>query len=612
MQITSINDVLETPGAARVWFEDGTSMVVPRSQLPQVQAENAAAPALPPQLSLGQSGATSQNMSVPPTEPNASVGPTNSQEFTTRWANEPIPQNQAQDFAPAQAPAPIASPDQQGQQQEIPAQPPLSNLDKLRGRLDSPYKIVAGSPEVSPRTAARRFTVPVSETTKVEGGHAFDPQAVEQYQKWAMEAAQKKAEADALQAQNDLQIQRGVATEAQKIYQQQWAEQKAAEDHYTSQVSALNDDAKAVANRQINPDRVFQNMSGWQTLGLAIAAGLTGFATRGQGPNQILSMMEHKVDQDIRAQEHDIANKKSGVDNALSRLSQQWGSLQAGKAALKAQQYEVIKQNLAVKAAEIGTKPAQMRSDAMIQDLASKQAQEFEQLRVASMGAVTKQTSSAYVDPRRATAGGIIPKTQAELLRDQKAKTELEGTQATTQGKQLENLEKRGELTGEIPGKASTQVTQYGEKRAEIMDTINMARQFMDRNGVTKDKDGNWVPTKGIPGIGFGTSVYPESFDTDAGQTNLQQVRQIGAMGAKAIYGILTATEKASFAEDFLPISNEKRLVKGVGSIIDKAEAKLRDLDASYGQKPVKEFEARRSAMGAEKAAKRQRISEPE
>jgi hypothetical protein len=584
MQIQSLDPNPAIPGAFLARFEDGTQMPVT-----QQQAQS---------FGLASRGATAQN--APPTY----------QDIADKYAPQ-MPAAQAQDL-PLEQPGAQPSALAQLAQPGGPRPYVPTAQDQVLQQLATPYKMVPGRPAFDPqKEAAKRSPVPMAQTVQQTGGQDFDPNAIRDYQKLEIDAAQKHAEADALRHQSELVTQQGLAREVIDLASQQQVRQKAAEDNYRVRMDSLTADAQKVASQEVNPNRVFDNMNAFSKLLFVVASGIGGMATHGQR-NIIGEQMSKRIDQDIHAQEVTLAQKRQGADNALGRLSQEWGSLEAGRAALRVQQFEAVKQRVQAQALELASPAARANSEAILQDITARQAKELEQLRVASQGQISVGTQSAMMAPRAASAGGLAMKTPQEMLHGVQAAQGIRKNEAEIGEKSLSNLEKRGELTGAVPGKASKVVTEYGEKRAEIMDTINMARQFMARNDVRKDKDGNWVPTKGIAGVGFGTSVYPESMDSNAGQTNLQQIRQIGAMGAKAIYGILTATEKASFAEDFLPVGNEHRLVKGVGSIIDKAEAKLKDLDAAYGPNAVNEFESRRATMGAEKAATRKGISEPE
>ena len=606
-QIINIEDLQDTPGAARVSFDDSSSMVVPKS-------------VLPPQLQLQSSGATAQLMSEDPgmsrsdaappgpamsSAPSpapapVSVGPSSEGEFLSKYgAPTPAPQP----MQPMQAPEP-----QQQPQMEI-----LSSTERAARALESPYRYVPGSPAFDPKKeAAKRSAVPVSQTEARTGMRDYDPQAVSYYQTLESMAASTKAEADKLQADNQLKQQQMLADQQNRFIQQQVVEQKAQEDAYNSKMQGLEQEAKAVAQREINPDRVFQNQSVFQTLGFAVAAGLTARANPG-GPNQVLSMIEKRVDTDIRAQEHDILNSKSAVDNALSRQQAQWGSIQNAKSALKVQQYEALKQKIMASSAEVGTKVASLNADAMLTALSAKQAQEAEKLRVESKGVGSVSTASAMMSPRAATSGGLRPKTADQYSKDVGKAAELRDKSATTEGKQLGNLEKRAELTGAIPGKASAEITKYGEDRLKTEGAKELVQRFMAANGIKKGEDGTWQSSKSqMAGIGPSNLWEPDSWQTAEGKKNNADLNQLKAAIAFVMYGASTPEQLETVDKIFLSRTNEESLSAGLGATLEAANSKLRTLDAAYGSKVVSEFERRRATQGKEKKAKQAGISEPE
>jgi hypothetical protein len=614
MNITSVDDVIGAPGAARITYEDGTSQTMPRNRLP-------------PELQLQNAGAMAQNMSMPePQAPMVSTGPANPGEFSAKWESPQVqdvqPQmtqgQKVQYLQQMAAPIPIATP---ARYVAPPTPAPMSPRDAEIARLESPYRRVAGTAAFDPKVeAARRSAVPVSQTVQTSSARAYDPAAVVDWQEKERKALELKSEADMLQASSEVQAKELMHTEVSNLYRQQQAEVQRAEQDFAEKQQGLESEAKAIASREVDPNRAFKNMSVFQILGLSIAAGLKGYATQGRD-NSIMDSLMHRMDADIRAQEFDIQNAKGRTENALFRMSQQFGSLQAGKAALKDLQMSVMKSEIASKTAGVGTAIAKANGDAMMARIDAEQGKLREQRWSEAQGQATVQTSVAMMSPRAAKSGGLVLKGDSERLKGFESADKLRENQASTEGKQLANLEKRNEIISGKPTNATQQkaqqydqdnVTKYGKERAELLDTINTSRKFIELNGIKKDENGNWVKTNGIAGVGFGTSVYPEAWDSHEGQTNLQDLRQVGAMGAKSIYGILTSAEKASFQEDFLPVNNEDRLVKGVGSIVDKAEAKLKDLDAAYGPKVTKEFEQRRATMGAEKTKTHAAISEPE
>ncbi len=603
-QIVNIEEAF--PGAARVSFNDGSQMTVPKSSLP-------------PQLQLQNSGATAQNMSVdpgmsrtdeappvpPPTGPSMtygsgqSIGPSNAGEFGTKWGSEPVAQ-----------PAPVQPATQPAPPQ---MQAPMSYTQALLAELRSPTKRVPGSPAFDPqKEASRRSPVPVSQTVQSAHARAYDPAALQDAQEKEQKALEMQAEGNMLQANAKLQADRVMHTEVSNLYRQQQAEQAARETDFYSKQQALDDDAKAVAAREIDPNRVFKNMSIFQSLGLAIAAGLKGYATQGRD-NSVMDSLMHRMDADIRAQEHDIANSKGRVDNALYRLSQQFGSIQAGKAALKDQQLSVIMAKNTATASEIGTAVAKSNADAANMKLQAEQAKLREQRWSEAQGQTSTTTAAAMMSPRAATAAHDVTKPLAERVKNNASADKIEEDAATREGKQLANLEKRGELTGAIPGKASAEITKYGEDRLKTEGAKELVQRFMDANGIKKGSDGTWQSSKSqMAGIGPSNLWEPGSWQTAEGKKNNADLNQLKAAIAFVMYGASTPEQLETVDKLFLSRTNEEALSAGLGATLEAANSKLRTLDAAYGSKVVQEFERRRATQGKERQATQAGISEPE
>jgi hypothetical protein len=95
--------------------------------------------------------------------------------------------------------------------------------------------------------------------------------------------------------------------------------------------------AKLANEATIDPKRLFNTMGAAgtfaSTIGVmlgAIGAGLT------HTPNQALQILNSQIDRDIAAQEKDLDTKRGGAQNALARLRDQTGDLEAAKAMYRA------------------------------------------------------------------------------------------------------------------------------------------------------------------------------------------------------------------------------------------------------------------------------------
>lgn len=503
-----ITDHPEIPSAVLVSTPDGGRITVPRDRLPQ--------------LGLAASGATAQNMSTP--EPMMSVSAPVTEATLQRTTPSVSDVGPSMSMAPAPAEnmsmvnasyASDAPKEQETQLYQQPQRQPTAQ-ELLIDELQSGYKRVAGTKAFDPvKYDASQKAVRAGQTTQVQGAREFDPGAVEQYQQWEKEAFETGVKASQMQAENDVATQKIAAEENAKLLAKQAEEQKAMEDSYNSRVASLQDEAKAIGAKQVDPKRVFSSMGTFQKLMLVAASGLSGYATKGQ-KNVALEQMEATIDRDVRAQEQQLQNSKSNVDNALSRLSQEWGSILAGKAALRVEQREALKHRLGAIAAETGQQAAMVKAQAAIQALDAQQAKDFETLRVASMGETTTATQARFMAPRAATAGGLVRKSLKERAADLQTAQKIEQGDISNEEGTLKNIERRKSLSGEVPSEVEAKNIphareQLGKGLAEVANLRTNVEQIMSRAGITVDKDGNAVHGS-IPGVGIGYSVlekYP-------------------------------------------------------------------------------------------------------
>lgn len=581
----SIIDHPEIPGAALISTPDGGRITVPRDRLPQ--------------LGLAAAGATAQMQQ-----------PNNAEEFAAKWGSQPVQSTMASD-----APAPPMQPriqqqgdmavpadSQQGQArpyQEV--QRPPTGQDITLDELRSNYKYSGGTPGFDPsRYDASQKTVRSGQTTQVQGAREFDPGAVEQYQQWEKEAFETGVKASQMQAQNDAAVQKIAAEENAKMLAQQENEQRAMEDRYNSRMASLQEEAKAIGSKEIDPKRAFSNMGTFQKLMLVAASGLSGYATKGQ-KNVALEQMEATIDRDIRAQEQQLQNSKSTVDNALGRLSQEWGSIQAGKAALRVEQREALKQRLGALAAETGQQAAMVKAQAAIQALDAQQAKDFETLRVASLGETTTATQARFMAPRAATGGGMVRKSLKERAADLQTAQSIERGDISNDEGQLKNIEKRADLQGMSPAKAKeidSQVVAYSERRKAFDETDELVKRFAaDNNLKINDKGDLEVPdeiagfstaanvAKNYPVPVIGPTIGGKIADTLTSQKGLDNQQAINAIVGKAVYAQMGAanTDQVNYVKGNLigDMPSPKKIVAALNHIRKQNRVAMERVEAS-------------------------------
>jgi hypothetical protein len=331
------------------------------------------------------------------------------------------------------------------------------------------------------------------------------------------EAIQADAEAKSLAAQTNMRAQRMLADDQMRQYEDYKAQQQIQEQTWKGEQDRLSAEAKAVASSEVNPNRVFSGAPMFQTLGLAIAAGLKGYATSGRDTS-VLDTVQKMIDRDISVQEAEIARKKGEVDNALARNIQRYGSIEAGRAATRAQQLQATLARFDANVAAVGlsARTAQIEAERKKFDAAAYDA--FEQTRVAAMGTTTTATQAAMVAPRAATAGGWRNPNDKEIeqgfQREQGIAlrgAEIGGKRLANEGKDVENdllrtTRMNPEQLQRHNENVSTRQEHMGSALAGLASTKHHIDQIMSLGGITEDKEGV-AHHNGIPGIGVGYNI---------------------------------------------------------------------------------------------------------
>lgn len=551
-------------------FSDGTRLTVPKGTAPQAQPKTAA-----------------------PIEPIA-----------------PLPvQSQRQQAQPM--PIPNAAPQQM---QDTGAQDAARNTMTPYGLPLQDVRDIVSRPVYQPGRAAydprkeiaQQVAVPVSTQTQTVGAKPFEKDQYLEVQQKEREAQQMKADADMLAASNDVATQRATASELQSIYEDQQAKQRAAEDRYNAGMVQLTDEAKQVAQKKVNPTQVFDNMGTMQKALFALSAGLGGYATQGRS-NQTLDMLQNLMAADINAQQNQINREQGQADNALARLSQRWGSLEAGRSALKVQQYEVLKQKLAAQAAEIGTAKAKANADAQAKLLEAQQQRELVVLQNAARGQTTETTVSQMRAPIAGVAGGYRAPTEAELDKRIAREQALRKSGQEIVGSGLENELKGQKLAGGGPEnqeKIDAQVSQYGTRQAANVAAKEALDRFVAENDIKRGKDGNLLPPSDIAGFGRLGQHAPNAITSQQGINNRAAIEQIVFNKVQAAFGAANDAQVKMISDIVIGNGTPEHITSQLNQIDHTIQAQAKNIEASFRPEVRQQYQRNKGSYVAEETAK--------
>lgn len=581
MQPTNIVDDPGFPGYSRATFPDGTSIRVKKDRAVELLGPN--------------SGALAQNWFPQPTQPQqnmtrsdavASYGPPPPQQFGPPSPPPGVPKPPQVEAGPA---APYGPPAPSPPAPSVPVDP----MDPRTGLRMSDYRdaarpvYVAGTPGIDPhRIKATQVAVPVQRSRQVVSGAPYDEQGVLHYQALEREAKQAEAQAGVLQARNQVQTAQLTASELANLQQQQQAEQYARESAYTQRMQGLESEAKEIANTKVDTS---SGASGWQTIGLALAAGLTGYATKG-GPNWVLNQISEQVNNRIRAQELQIRNRKDANQTELGRLSQEWGSIDAGRAALKVREVEVAKAKLESIALKSGIPLQNDRVRSMMMGLDAIQAKEREQLKQSAAGQATTTEQEQYVTPRKPTAGYYRNPTDKELEAriDRTQGRVAKGQDIVHKG--LENQEKEAILTGAIPDEKAqkaqdqldTRVAQYGERKSAVQAAKDGLARFVAQNGITRDANGDLLPPSDLAGFGRVGKHAPNAVTSQQGINNRAALEAIVYDQVRAAFGAANDKQVEMIADRIIGNGTPTHIASELNVMARSLDATDQTIDASY------------------------------
>lgn len=217
-----------------------------------------------------------------------------------------------------------------------------------------------------------------------------------------LEASQEQGQAQGMAA--------AIAADAQQAFQAQEAKQQARNaDLLRQQTDRLAADNEAVRSGVVNPNHFIENMSTgskiFGLIGMALGGGLAG---RTGGPNPVAQQLNQAIEQDIRAQEANLGNKRAtvaGQENLLNQMRSQYGDEAKARLAAHSMMLEGIRTQLQATSANITNKAAQAHAAEVDAQLGQKQAEVQAQFDKQAADDVTIQTQDVYT-ARQAGGGG--------------------------------------------------------------------------------------------------------------------------------------------------------------------------------------------------------------
>jgi len=581
------------PGASLVRFRDGSTMPAPQAIASQFDPR-LTAPGSPALVQAGSgfyAPAAPQKMSLSAPAP------------------APAPEAPAQPVLAREAPrAPLADTDS-----GLP-------VDSLQ-RIYAPVRVGARQAYDPTADDASRRAVRENQTEQRQGVQYWDDEERTSNLLDRREAISAQAEAERLRAESALEAQRLQANQLQRAAQDQAAKQAADEAAWAQENTRLTNEAKAVASKEINPNRVFSEKGPFQIIGLAIAAGFKGFASRGQDTS-IADTINRIVDRDIAVQQDALQSQKASADNALARNVQRYGSIEAGRAATKAAMMQAALANFDETRARLGMPAQEAQIEAQRKQLEAAAYDQFSQLRAAAQGTVNTATASRMVAPVKASAGYLRAPTEAEIDRRFQREQGIAERGATIIGKRLANnekllsneyLAKNGMTLEQAAAQAkdrTTQVNLYGQRRDATEAAQAKLERFRAENGIKTDPDGNLVVPSDIAGFGRVVSKLPEGAVTQQGVNNRAAIEGIVYDSVRSAFGAANDKQVEMITDRIIGSGSISHIVAQLNQLQHELRAQRDNLAGSFDPEVVTQYE-RNKGVARAKADTKSKFFEP-
>ena len=350
---------------------------------------------------------------------------------------------------------------------------------------------VPGRPAMTPGIEANQFFWRTQGQRSLEGARPIDEPRWGHVQKLAGQAVEAQARAQLAEGQATQDVATAQATAAQQLHQQMQAEQATREQQYQAQHQQLLSELDSASKSTPDQNRWFKEHGATGTIFAILGSMAQGYVQglHGQvGP----SMLERFINQDVNQQNMDLERRGAAAKNKLADLSQQWGSVEAGRAALRSSQLRLADAQLNQVAASAREPATKARVEAMKADLQRQIAESDFNLRQAAQGTSKVTQAGQYVQPTAARAGGVVTKygPLAPGQPDEKAPT-------------AEQMQKFGEFT-------------------DVRDrVISLAKQY----GLNYDPATNRVTAPAGWSNPLGSDVYGESMRSHTRAASEQQQR---------------------------------------------------------------------------------------
>lgn len=485
---------------------------------------------------------------IDPTDPNMVIGPNGTK--LPSYAIDPA------DIAPATPAAPMTAADVLAKRDAVlPPATAQSVLAKRDAVLPPPGTSGLVQTGASHSRSVQRG-IPAAQLNPVLDANTASTEAM------ASKVEQQgaaKTERATQSAERDLYLAQGQQATAQA--QQEDAAQRA-------KIASMNQLAiSSQTDPEIDPDRVVREMSTGKQIGMVILAMLQGAfnSTNNQpgAPNQVIGILQKRIDQDIAAQREAIASGRIRRGNMVNYFREQGMHEEAAAKAAEARSWAMVERMTQAEKALLAAPEAQEQADLVAQQMRAQVEAKNAELQL-SLGTdrVSEQSNATFARPEPAGAGDALGQFTKQLA----ARKAYEEAGATP-----EQLAALDSALG-IPSPAGKSAAQLAREKDDGDDHEKKAvaasvavDNFAKKAGLIKNPDtGLWEVGGGIVPPGFIESINPFD-DNDIEAAGEAAVEAFGRLQSD---GAISAEERPAFREQVgITTQNRKQLAARLNAL---------------------------------------------
>lgn len=355
--------------------------------------------------------------------------------------------------------------------------PRISPLDVLAARKTVS---VPGTPEISQRTAGQMIAMPSARSTTVEGARPVDEARWKDVQDKTRLAVDAQANAQIAEGQAAFDTAQAQSLAAQQLHDQMAQQQARDEAEFRARHDYLTQEVDRASRGEVDPSRWFKQHGAIGSMLMILGSALTEAAKGKVGQAGGPTALERFISMDIASQENELARRGANANNKLADLSRQWGSIEAGKAALRSQQLRVADSRLAEIQANGRNAMLKQQAAALRAQTEKQIAQADYDLYAAAQGTKRETENAVMMMPRKATSGG----TRTTYDFGKLASNMREGQELDIKGV---NAAKAG--NEQVEGRTE----RLGERLAQYESSLDAANKYFESVGMQRDESGKWV-----------------------------------------------------------------------------------------------------------------------